>query len=189
MEELDPTAVGLGEVAAGGQDEESSLLDALARQHEELASTRETDIPLPNYGKSGITLYVRYRLLDGSELEQIGRKILSQFSKRQNYERQLYSAIDAMIAACQGFYVDKGDGEKQQLTLGGEPITGYDARLATALRFADKLDPRSPARSCVINFFGNNIVSLQQHNIVLGRWMGNTTTDVTQELLESEGNL
>jgi hypothetical protein len=188
-DELDPTQVGLGEIASGGQDDESSLLDALAQQRDELATERETDIPLPNYGKSGVTLYVRYRLLDGKDLEKIGKRVISQFKKGQNYERQLYSSIDVMIEACEGFFVDRGDGEKQPVTLGGIPISGYGEQLATALRFADKIDQRSPARSCVLNFFGDNIVSIQQHSIVLGRWMGNTTADVTTELLEQEGNL
>lgn len=188
-EELDSRGVGFGDVMSGREDEESSLLDALASQRDDLANTREVDIPLPNYGRSGVTLYVRYRLLAGTELEQIGKRITSQFSKRQNYERQLYSSIDVMIEACEGFFVDRGDGQKHPVTLGGEAITGYDERLAEALRFQDKVESRSPARSCVLAFFGNNIVSLQQHSIVLGRWMGDTTSDVVKELLEAEGNL
>jgi hypothetical protein len=61
--------------------------------------------------------------------------------------------------------------------------------LADALKFGDAVDLNSPARSVVIALFGGNMVALQQHTLLLGRWMGDTSIDVTSEFLEAGGNL
>jgi hypothetical protein len=180
----------LSEVADGKMipDDEGSLLEALAQQRDDLAQQREVDIPLPNYGKSGIQLYVRYRLLDGDELAKIGRLVNREFNRNRAYERNLYASLDVIIEACEGFYVEKEGQNKVPVTLGGTPISGYNQELAQALKFEDKIDPRHPARSCVLAFFGGNVVSVQQHSVMLGRWMGDTTVDLTEEFLELSGN-
>jgi hypothetical protein len=170
-------------------EEDASLLDALADQRNVLSETRETFIPIQGYEGSGMTLYAQYRLVDGDELSKIGRRITQQFGRKQVYERNLYASLDTMIAACTGIFIDRGDGEKIQLKHNGMPINGYTQELAEALRFADEIDPRQPARSVLLGIFGNNIVAIQQHSVWLGRWMGDTSADVNVEFMEAEGNL
>lgn len=172
---------------SGGLPEEGSLLDALAEQRDLLATTRETFIPIFGYEKSGMTLYAKYRLLDGDELSKIGKRVSGQFSRNKVYERNLYSSMDVMIEACEGLFVDRGDGEKIQLKQDGRSITGYSTDLASALKIT--INPDSPARSVVLGVFGGNIAGLQQHSIMLARWMGNTTLNVAEEFLEATGNL
>lgn len=175
---------GLAEVAvsaAGGDAEQASLLDSLAAQRDEIASAKEVFIPIPGYEASGMTLLARYRLMSGDEVEAIGRKVTRQFKKGQRYERNVYATIDMMIAACSGIFVDR-DGEKIQLKHNGNEIDGYDESLSEALKFE-----ASSARECVLGVFGNNIIAVQSHSLLLGRWMSDTSTDVMSEMLE--GNL
>jgi hypothetical protein len=179
-EELD-VAPDFGDVAAkasGNSQPEASLLDALAEQRSDIADFKEVDIPIPGYERSGISLLAKYRLLDGEEVASIGRKIAREFNKRQQYERNLYASVDLMISACTAILYEM-DGKKDQLTFNDEPITGYTASLAEALKY------EAPnTRQIVFGVFGNNVVALQSHSVLLGRWMSNTSVDVMNELLE-----
>lgn len=171
---------------SGGLSDEGSLLDALAQERQDAIEKRECDLPVAGF--SQIKLYARYRLLEGIELGRIGQKVTKEF--KTTYDRNLYGSIDVIIAACEGFFVDvAGDGTLQPLTHGGVPVTGYNSELAAALRFTDSIDAKYPARSIVLALFGGNEVALVQHNMVLGRWMGNTSLDVNQAFLDLEGNL
>lgn len=189
MSEHENETPGLGEtvVAASGLPEEEkagSLLDALASDLNSLATERETLIPVPGFGaKSGVGLSIRYRLLEGPELVSIGQRIQREFRKTQQYDRVTFASIDTMIAATTGFVAIK-DGEEIEL-----PFTNFGLELAQALRIADKIDDNNPARSVVVSLFGGNMVALQQHSLLLARWMGDTSIDVTAEFLEAGGNL
>jgi len=185
----------LGEVAEQAASEDSglpahngSLLDALAAQRDELATNREVYMPIPGYEREAMTLMAKYRLLDGEELAKIGVRVQRQFTKRQFYERNIYAAIDIMIESCVGLFVEMPDGGKIQLENEGRKIIGYNEDLAEALKFTDEIDPNQQARSVVLGLFANNIVALQQHSILLGRWMGDTSTDATMDFFEAEGN-
>jgi hypothetical protein len=167
--------------AASGGSPETNLLEALSAKREELAEIREVDIPIRGYESTGLGMYARYRLVDGEEIADIGRKVMREFRKNQQYERNLYASIDLMISACTGIWVE-ADGSKFQLTLEGVPIGGYDGRLAEALSF-----DAPTARQVVIGTFANNVMALQTHSLLLGRWMSDTSTDVMSEMLE--GNL
>jgi hypothetical protein len=187
VQEDQPSLGETSEFAASGlPDETGSLLDALAAERDEMAAERETFIPIPGYGRdSGVIMLVKYRLLGGEEIAGIGRKVQREFRKSQQYERILYASIDTMIAACEGFYAQRGtNGEKLEL-----PLYHYDTELAKALKFEDQIDPNQPARSVVIALFGGNMIAIQQHTLLLGRWMGDTTMDATAEFLDQGGNL
>jgi hypothetical protein len=183
--------VQLGQVVTESPlDNGSSALAALAQQRNALATTRETYLPIPGYERSGIALYVKYRLVDGDEIAKIGRKVTGEFRRSQAYERQLWASVDVMIAGCEGLFVDLGDRKKIPLkTNAGTEVSGFNADLAEALGFAGEINPNQPARSVVLGVFGGNMVALQQHALLLGRWMSDTTADVTQEFLEAGGNL
>jgi hypothetical protein len=167
------------QMASGGASNNASLLDALAARRDEIAVNNEIYLPIPGYDVSGITLLARYRLLSGEELEGIGRKVVKQYSKSQRYERTLYGSIDVMVNACTGIFYEM-DGQRKQLTTNdGTPIDGFDENLAEALQFE-----ADTARQCVLGVFCGNVVSLQTHNLMLGRWMSDTSIDVMSEMLE-----
>jgi hypothetical protein len=175
-----------GVAGAVGSDAPNTLLDQLAAKRKEISETRETMVPIPGFDKDPPLLLAKYRLLEGPELDRIGTQVRRQVKGR--WERQITAAIDTFVAACEGIYVDKGDGSgPQPLTLDGVPITGYTEELARALQFADQLPNPPTARSIVLGLFTNNDVAISTHAMVLSRWFADTSVDVSQELLE--GNL
>lgn len=161
----------------GGLPQEGSLLDALTSAREEIASTRDVEIEIPGYAKSGIKLFARYKLLDGGELNAIGTKVSAEFKKQ--YERVLYAAVDTLAKACIGFSYDTGDGERHPLMHNDQVITGYNQDLAEALKIP--VDPQHPVRSIVFGMFGGHEITLSAHNMRLGRWMTDTSSSVDAE--------
>lgn len=190
MEETDVGGLDAGLTAqsvAGGSSEETSLLDALAAQVQKTSDDQETFVPIPGYEKSGMTLLARYMLLDSKESEKIGRRVMREFkSKSQQYERNLYASVDVMVAACTGIFVERS-GERIQLTFQHREISGYSDDLVSALKLT--VAETSPVRSTVFQVFRSNVYAIQQHSLLLGRWMSNTTTDVLGEVLDAGGNL
>jgi len=173
-------------VGAVGDDAPTTLLDQLASKRKEIADIRETFVPIPGYDKEPPLLLAKYRLLEGPELDRIGSRVRRDVKGR--WDRQITAAIDTFIAACEGIYVDTGDGAgPRPLTLNGEPITGYTEELAQALKFASELPSPATARSVVLGLFTNNDVAISSHAMVLSRWFADTSIDVSQEMLE--GNL
>ena len=100
----------------------TTLLDQLKAKRSEIVDTKDTLIPIPGYDEDPPLLLVKYRLLEGTELEKIGQRM----RKSKNvgrWDRQINAMLDQMIAACEGLYVDvAGDGEVVPLTIGGEEV-------------------------------------------------------------------
>jgi len=182
-EEVIPTPV----EEALAEKEPENLLEQLAAKRREISDTREVDIPVPGYDTEPPLLLIRYRLLDGHELTQIGIRIRRQ-QKGDRWMRALNAALDTFIAACVGIYVDLGEGDVQPLTYKGEPIHGFTPELAEALQFEDDLPERASTRHIVMGLFANNDVAVTQHSYILNRWFQNTSLDINQEML-LEGNL
>jgi len=169
------------QVVSGEAEAPSSTLESLRRKREALTENRTVDLAVPGYDKEPPALYIRYNLLQGPEIDRITRKVMRETKDR--WDRQVLSSIDAMIAACEGLYIDWDDGTgRQPLTLNGDHILNFGPELAQALGIQDA----GSARAIVREVFGNNDVALAQHNIQLSRWMGNTASEVDEELL---GNL
>lgn len=166
-------------------DQGSSLLDQLAAKRQAVNDTKETFIPLPGYDKNPPILLAKYRLLDGTEIARVADKTRTEF--RNRWERQIYSAVDIFTVACIGIYYDLEEGEgPQPLTVQGVPVMGFTSDLAEGLKFADKLEDPNDQRQVVFGLFGNNDVMIGQHSFALQRWFGDTTQEVTSDLL---GNL
>lgn len=166
-------------------EEPKSVLDLLAEKRRLVADTKETYIPVPGYDASPPVLMVKYRLLDGKEINAVAEQAAKVI--RDRWERQLHAAVSVFIKACSGLYIDLQDGtEPQPLTINGAPVLGFTHALADALGFADKIDNPDRALDVVFGLFGNNEVAITQHSYKLNRWMGDTTVDVNAELL---GNL
>lgn len=160
--------------------DEASLLDVLSQQRQAIADTKETQIELTGYRKAGVPLYAKYRLLDGTDLRQIGIKVSKEF--RNPYDQQLYASVDTIARACIGFVYQHPDtGEFKDLTLDGEPITGYNDQLAKALNI--KVNDEHPVRSIVMAMFGDNEIMVVTHNVRLGRWMSDTSSEVDSDFL------
>jgi hypothetical protein len=126
------------------------------------------DVPIAGYDT--IPLYARYQSIGAVRIEQLRRQVFREFKDGET--RYLYAAIDAAVAACVGIYYDHPTtGERTQLTYQGRPITGYSPELAEALRFADKVDPKRPARSILILTFGGNELAVSDHGREVVSWL------------------
>jgi hypothetical protein len=181
----EPTPTPVEEAVA--EEQPTNLLEQLAAKRQEISENREVDIPVPGYDMEPPLLLIRYKLLDGHALTQIGRRIRSQGGGDQ-FSRALNAAVDTFVAACVGMYVDLGDGQPTPLTYQGEHLKGFTIELAEALQFADKLPENATSRHVAMGLFGGNDVAITQHSFVLNRWFQNTSLDVNQEFFAG-GNL
>jgi hypothetical protein len=174
-EETVPLTAVMADEGPGGQPD--SLLGVLREKRKELSENKQTYIALPGYDKEPPILMALYRLVDGPEIDKIARKVRSEV--KDNWQRQVLSAVDLFITACEGMYVDVDDGKgPQPMTMNGEPIMGYNEQLAEALQIES-----TTARQVVFGVFADNDVAIMQHSVRLGMWMGDTTRNVDELFL------
>lgn len=159
--------------------EQADVFDRLAAKREELSSDQRALIPVPGYNDP--QLLIEYKLMTGPELNAIGRKVGKE--TKDAWYRQLHAAIDVMVAAATGVYVQMDGSEPKALTIDGEPCTGYTSSLAQKLRIDAGDPPR--VRKVVREIFGNNDVALGNHSFRLQRWMSDTSVNVDEELFEA----
>lgn len=168
------------------EEEPTSLLDQLAAKRRDVSENRETLISVPGYDNEPPLLLIKYRLLEGPEIERIGRRIRADKSNR--WDRQVNAMLDLMAAATLGVYVDiNGDGEVQQLTVGGDPINQFTTDLAKGLKFDHELPEPATTRNVILGLFGNNDLAIAEHVARLNRWFSDTSSDVSETFLG--GNL
>jgi hypothetical protein len=165
------------------ETEAGSLLDQLANKRKEIEEAREVDLRIPGYDRQPPILYGRYRMMDSAEIGKIGVRVRTATKNRM--ERQELAFVDTIIAACQGFYVDLGDGQLQPLTLNGNHISGYTLELAEALKFGDEINP-TDARTIVYGLFANPN-AINDHGFRLMSWFTNVNMEVGEDLFG--GNL
>jgi len=174
--------VGLPSIALGEAVppiEQESLLDQLRKKREEVTENNTCFIPIPGYDAYPPILVAKYGILDGKELDNIGRKVARETKDR--WQRNILAAMDVLIACCQGMYVDHQNGEEPEpLTMNGEPIIGYSADLAQALQFN-----ATTARQVVSGVFASNDLALMQHNVRLSMWMGNTSRRIDEDVFSA----
>jgi hypothetical protein len=164
-------------LAATETEEASSLLEGLRQRRSELSETKEVLIPLPGYDREPPILMAKYRLLEGHEIDAIGRKVVRETKDR--WDRQIIAAVDTFINACEGMYISMGNGkEPEPLTMNGDPVAGYNQDLARALKF-----DADTAREVVMGVFAGNDVAIMQHNVRLSLWMGDTTRRIDEDFL------
>jgi len=175
MSEENEAEVPVTQITAVQDERNESLLDNLQRKRADLA-TKETYIHIPGYDKDPPILLAKYRLVEGKELDMLGDKVTRE--TKNKWDRQVLAAVDTFITCCEGMYVDHGDGEPKPMTLEGEHIWGYNEQLATALNFEAKT-----AREVVFGVFVNNEIAIMQHNMMLSRWMSNTSRQVDDDFL------
>jgi hypothetical protein len=168
------------------EEQSDSLMSQLAAKRKEIAESKETYIPVPGYDRSPPLLLIKYRLLEGPELEIIGNNIRREFKKR--WDRQMYAAVDTMIMACVGLFLEDADGNKSPLTMNGVPITSFTRELAEGMQFTGEIQNADRHRDVVFGLFANNDIAIAQHNFLLSRWMSDTSIDVSAEFYD-QGNL
>jgi hypothetical protein len=157
-------------------DVPKDVLGSLRQQRAEL--TEQTSKMIAIQGYENPILLAEYRLIDGTELSRISRKVSKQ--SRDQWQRNIFAAMDTLIAGCTGFFVDLNQGEGPiPLTLNGNHITGYTPELATALGFE-----ASTARLVVSEVFANNELAIAAHSMRYQRWLGNTNAEVDLDFFE-----
>jgi hypothetical protein len=167
------------------EEQPNSLLDQLAAKRRDVSENREVLIPVPGYEAPPLLL-IKYRLLEGTDIDRIGRNMRQDRSGR--WDKQLNAMFGLMTMAVLGVFVDvDGGGTTQPLTINGVPVTQFSTELAQGLGYATEL-PESPTSANVIfGLFGNNELAIAEHCARLNRWMSNTSADVNETLLG--GNL
>src|SRR6516164_2261707 len=157
-----------------------SLLDQLAAKRREVSENREVLIPVPGYDDP--VLLIKYRLLDGPEIDRLGRAMRQDRGTR--WDKQINTMLDLMSLATLGVYLDvAGDGEAQPLTIGGTPVKQFTTELAEALGYSNELPPTPTTNSVILGLFGNNELAIAEHCARLNRWLSNTSADVNETLL------
>jgi hypothetical protein len=183
MSEEEEAAAGLGIVSDEEEAAPSTLIENLRAKRKEQSEEQTLLLELPGYNEGYPKLLAKYRLLEGHDVDRIGRNVTRETKDR--WDRQMLTAIDIMIEACLGLYVDEGNGdEPHPLTWNnGNEITGFNEDLAHALQFE-----AHSARDVVFGLFGgrSHDLMIMEHNVRLGRWMGNTSRKVDEELLLGE---
>jgi hypothetical protein len=162
------------------EDKGNSVLDLLKQDHDEIAASSEVFIRVVGYDKSG--LQVKYRLPESGELATIGKKIERQH--KDMFARNLYIAMDTMIALCEGIYVQP-EGVEEPVGLdfeeSGEPC-GFDERLAVHLGMDGETS--ITARDVVRRVFDNRDFAIISHAEKLNRWLVDAKADVDKEFWE-----
>jgi hypothetical protein len=178
----DDPADQFGEVVSLGK--QPSIVDLLRQDLKELEESEEVFIPVTGYERVG--LQVKYRMPEsGKELDAIARKNMREF--KDQFSRNLYTAIDTMITLCLGLYVQP----TQELELEAriiEPVeldpeemgeaVKFDVRLAEALGLGSEIQS---ARVVVRRVFGNNDMAIVSHAEKLSRWLINTKANLDVE--------
>lgn len=165
--------------------ESPSIIDAFRRDVEEISSIKDVHIPVKGYEFSNVT--INYRLPDsGKELDNIARKIQREF--KGQFERNIYTAIDTMIALCLGLYVQPA-GYDEPIPLDPKDRGGavtFDPDLAETLGLPPD---NSTARQVVRKLFGNNDLAIQSHAEKLSRWLQDTKADLSLEIWQLQGEV
>lgn len=178
MSEIEPQTTvepGQGFDNNGEAEEEptKNLLEQLRTERRESMEDLDTLIPVPGYEQ--VPLLIQYRMMDGHEIDKIGRRAVK--TSRDRWTRNLTAAIDTMIAAATGVFIEV-EGEVKPLTLNRQPILGYTPELAEALDFT-----ANTAREVVIGTFQNKDMHIANHSMRLQRWFGDSSTVIDEEFL------
>jgi hypothetical protein len=156
-----------------------SLSDSLRSRRKEIAETKEVLLPLIGYEEFNVA--VKHRLIERSEVEAIGKKVIAE--TRDRAERNMRILLDTILNSTLGFYIQEDGGIAQPIINdldGDRQVINWD-------EFARYLgwNPggEGDARSAMYFVFGSNEFAIGQYGILLNRWMSNTGLNVDEELL------
>lgn len=158
-----------------------SLADQLKARRTEIAEAKDVMLPLTGYEQHGVL--VKHHLMDRSEVEAIGRKVMGE--TRDRAERNMRILLDVIINSTDGFFIKPEDADIPEEILddrnGNLPVYGWDG-FAAYMGWMP-IDGPGDARSALYFVFGGNEFAVGQYGILLNRWMGNTGIKVDEELL------
>jgi hypothetical protein len=156
---------------------DASLIDTFKQELQELAETRTVMIPVKGYERTG--LQVKYAMPEtGKQLDAIARKVNREV--KDTYSRNLFTAMDTMIALCDGLYVQPDDvPEPVMLDPNSTGAACYfDSTLAEMMGMNGS---QGSARQVVKRLFGDNDMAIMSHAERLSRWLQNTKADLEVE--------
>lgn len=161
-----------------------NIMEQLRQQRQEALSETTVDLPLPSAIYGDPIVLVRYRAVESKETQRIMSKVNRQ--TKGEFERNLYTTMDTLIAACEGIYtlsVDAPNGEEPNpLTFNGEGPLLFDERLAEFMGVSS-----NSARETLRAFFANKDTAIMMHGARLARWQsGENPATLTDEWLLGE---
>lgn len=165
-----------------GSSNQGGVLDLIQEEASKLASNHSVYIRVKGYEKSG--MHIRYRLpTSGKELDDIARRV--ERVDKDEFYKNLHTAMDTIITLCDGIYVQP-EGVEDYVMLDpqeiGEPVR-FDDRLAVLVGMPEG----SAARKILRKLFGNNDVALLNHAERLQRWMADTNSDLNVAIWQLGG--
>lgn len=164
-------------VVQGMPDVTLSIKDQLVKERQKTLGATTCYIDVTGYAGR---LVACYRLMDGKELELIGKRVERQ--AQDQAEKLVWGSADILIAACEGFYLRADDDTLHPLLVEGEHVK-YDENLAEFLDYKEQV---KSARDVVIGLFADNDMALVQHQVRYARWMADPSKDPNQEALPGE---
>jgi len=174
-DDFDPTPP-VRQLLTEGGGISQSLLDTFQAELDDIASTKSVMIPVKGYEKTG--LQIKYGMPEsGKQLDAIARKV--QREQKDAFSRNLYIAMDTMIALCEGIYVQPEDVPEPVMLDPhdtGEPCE-FDSTLAELMG----MNGDGSARVVVKRLFGDNDFAIMAHAERLSRWLQNTKADLDLE--------
>lgn len=164
--------------------DQESLKDRLRRQRQEQAENKFHDLDIPGYNGE---MFIRYRLLESTELDSISQKVRQETRNRS--DRVLLSALDSLIMSCEEVWVRENGKEiplRQYEEYEGskEVPVRFNIELAEFLAFTDMLPDPPTARSVVLAMFGGNDIAAQAHSAANAQWMMRAGAEVDMLLGE-----
>jgi len=158
-----------------------TLAEQLRLRRAEIADSHEAYFPLTGYEEYGV--HARHRLMDRTEIEKIGRRIVNE--TRDRGERNMRILLDMIINSTSGFYLkDDETGEYQEIRddrNGSSPVITWGMMAHYLGWDPDEADDNS--RIAVYWVFGGNEFMVGQYGILINRWMNNTGLKVDEEFL------
>lgn len=156
-----------------------SYVDMFKSELDEIAQIKDVNIPVRGFEKTGVQ--VKYRLPEsGKELDEIARRAKREAAK-DAFKMNLIISMDTMIRLCEGIYVQPPEAPEPVMLDPQE--TGMPCRFDERLAELVGLDPdNSTARQALRKLFNNNDSSIIDHSERLGRWIRDTTADISLEI-------
>lgn len=150
----------------------SNLIERLREARREAEQPHDAVLEVPGY--EGL-LGVRYKYVSAENIEILGRRLQREIKRDKVKAENLLASIDTLIACCDEVVVrDSEDAGWKSLA---DPPVRFDGRLADVLDYE-----ASNARDAVLGLF-NNEHAIIRHNIVLSRWLADTTQEVNEDFL------
>lgn len=178
--EDEPTQILAPDITSDEVQGPQTLAEQLRLRRAEIAEAHEVFLPLTGYEEYGVQ--VRHRLMDRTEVEKIGRRIMNETKDRG--ERNMRILLDMIINSTSGFYLKDGEEQEKQILddrNGDIPVMNW-SMMASYLGWTPNGDEDN-SRAALYWVFGGNEFMVGQYGVLLNRWMNNTGVKVDEEFL------